>query len=124
MGLPGGGGTPLAAGLDAALALAEAVKRRGQTPAVVLLTDGRANIARDGTPGRGRAGEDALHSASALRLARLTALVVDVSNRPHPAAEKIAGAMAAAYLPLPRADAQALSTAVRAATDGPERGAA
>ena len=124
MGLPGGGGTPLAAGLDAALALAEAVKRRGQTPAVVLLTDGRANIARDGTPGRGRAGEDALQSASALRLARLTALVVDVSNRPHPAAEKIAGAMAAAYLPLPRADAQALSTAVRAATDGPERGAA
>jgi magnesium chelatase subunit D len=55
MGLPGGGGTPLAAGLDAALALAEAVKRRGQSPAVVLLTDGRANIARDGTPGRGRA---------------------------------------------------------------------
>jgi len=123
MGLPGGGGTPLAAGLDAALALAEAVKRRGQSPAVVLLTDGRANIARDGTPGRGRAGEDALQSATAIRSAALTALVVDVSNRPHPAAEKIARAMAGAYLPLPRADAQTLSTAVRAATDG-ERGAA
>jgi len=124
MGLPGGGGTPLAAGLDAALALAEAVKRRGQTPAVVLLTDGRANIARDGTPGRGRAGEDALQSATAIRLAALTSLVVDVSNRPHPAAEKIAQAMGGAYLPLPRADAQTLSTAVRAATDAPERGAA
>jgi len=123
MGLPGGGGTPLAAGLDAALALAEAVKRRGQTPAVVLLTDGRANIARDGTPGRGRAGEDALQSATAIRLAALTSLVVDVSNRPHPAAEKIARAMGGAYLALPRADAQMLSTAVRAATDG-ERGAA
>jgi magnesium chelatase subunit D len=122
-GLPGGGGTPLAAGLDAALALAETVKRRGQTPAVVLLTDGRANIARDGTAGRGRAGEDALQSATAIRLAALTSLVVDVSNRPHPAAEKIAQAMAGAYLPLPRADAQTLSTAVRAATDG-ERGAA
>jgi magnesium chelatase subunit D len=124
MGLPGGGGTPLAAGLDAALALAEAVKRRGQTPAVVLLTDGRANIARDGTPGRGKAGEDALHAAAVLRLAAVTSLVVDVSNRPHPAAEKIAQAMGGAYLPLPRADAQALSTAVRAATDLGERGAA
>jgi magnesium chelatase subunit D len=123
MGLPGGGGTPLAAGLDAALALAEAVKRRGQTPAIVLLTDGRANIARDGTPGRAKAGEDALQSAAAIRLAALTALVVDVSNRPHPAAEKIAQAMGGAYLPLPRADAHTLSTAVRAATDG-ERGAA
>jgi magnesium chelatase subunit D len=124
MGLPGGGGTPLAAGLDAALALTDAVKRRGQTPAVVLLTDGRANIARDGTPGRRQAGEDALQSAAALRLAALTALVVDVSPRPSPQAEKIAQAMGGAYLPLPRADAQTLSTAVRAATEAPERGAA
>jgi magnesium chelatase subunit D len=31
-GLPGGGGTPLAAGIDAAAALADAVRRRGETP--------------------------------------------------------------------------------------------
>ena len=49
-GLPGGGGTPLAAGIDAALALADAGAPRGGTPVVVLLTDGRANIARDGAP--------------------------------------------------------------------------
>jgi magnesium chelatase subunit D len=124
MGLPGGGGTPLAAGLDAALALAEAVRRRGQTPAIVLLTDGRANIARDGTPGRPQAGADALQSAAAIRLQAITALVVDVSPRPHPSAEKLAQAMGGAYLPLPRADAQTLSSAVRAATETPERGAA
>ncbi len=58
-GLPGGGGTPLAAGIDAALALADAMRRRGATPVVVPLTDGRANIARDGA-GRARAGADAL----------------------------------------------------------------
>ena len=39
-GLPGGGGTPVAAGIDAAMALADAVKRKGQTPIVIMLTDG------------------------------------------------------------------------------------
>ena len=50
-GLPGGGGTPLAAGLDAAFALADLILRKGQTPTVILLTDGRANVARDGGAG-------------------------------------------------------------------------
>jgi magnesium chelatase subunit D len=50
--LPGGGGTPLAAGLDAAGALADAARRRGRTPFLLLLTDGRANVGSDGTPGR------------------------------------------------------------------------
>ena len=50
--LPGGGGTPLAAGLDAACQLGEALRRKGRAPLVVLLTDGRANIARDGAAGR------------------------------------------------------------------------
>ena len=47
----GGGGTPLAAGLDTAFMLADSIKRKGQTPTVIVLTDGRANIARDGAPG-------------------------------------------------------------------------
>jgi magnesium chelatase subunit D len=58
-GLPGGGGTPLAAALDAAVALALAVTRKGQTPILVLLSDGRGNIARDGQPGRPAAEADA-----------------------------------------------------------------
>ena len=53
--LPGGGGTPLAAGLDAVVEIAELALRRGETPIVVVLTDGRANVARDGTGGRARA---------------------------------------------------------------------
>ena len=51
-GLPGGGGTPLANGLDAAAVLAGQVRRTGQTPFVVLMTDGHANVARDGEGGR------------------------------------------------------------------------
>jgi Mg-chelatase subunit ChlD len=58
--LPGGGGTPLASGLQVALGMAAQVRRTGAVPVVVLLTDGRANVALDGGPGRARAEADAL----------------------------------------------------------------
>lgn len=112
-GLPGGGGTPLAAGLDAALQLAEAAQRRGDTPLAVFLTDGRANIARDGTPDRSRAEQDALQSAARWRTAGLRALLIDTSARPEPRARTLAERMGATYLPLPHAQAGAVSQAVR-----------
>ena len=114
-GLPGGGGTPLAAAIDAAAALAAAERRRGATPAVVLLTDGRANIARDGRPGRPAAFADALTAARLLRAARTPALLIDTSPQAQPQAGELAQALGAAYLPLPHAGAGELSLAVRAA---------
>ena len=118
-GLPGGGGTPLAAGIASACALADAVRRRGATPIVVLLTDGRANIARDGTPGRARAGEDALAAARAMRMEGVAALLLDTSPQPQETARALAVAMGARYLPLPHAGAAMLSQAVRAAGTAP-----
>ena len=119
-GLPGGGGTPLATAIDAARALAEQISRRGETPIVVLLTDGRGNIARDGTPGRARATDDALAAALQVRLAGITCLLMDTSPQPQPTARLLAQEMGAAYVPLPYAGAQALSQVVaqvgRAAT--------
>jgi magnesium chelatase subunit D len=113
-GLPGGGGTPLAAGLDAAFALADLIRRKGQTPTIILLTDGRANIARDGAQGRPRAEADAISAARQLRSAGITAVLVDTSPRPGPSGAQLATEMGARYLPLPHADATALSKAVRA----------
>lgn len=52
--LPGGGGTPMAHAIDAALAQSLATRRAGSAPLVVMMTDGRANIARDGTPAASR----------------------------------------------------------------------
>jgi magnesium chelatase subunit D len=112
--LPGGGGTPLASGLQAALATALQVRRSGAVPVVVLLTDGRANIALDGAPGRARAEADALQLARQLRAARLGALVVDTSPQPSPSARALAQAMGAPYRALPHAGAAELSAAVRA----------
>jgi len=118
-GLPGGGGTPLAAGIAAAGTLAQAVAARGETPVLVLLTDGRANIARDGEANRTRAHEDAIAAARTICAAHLTTLLVDTSPRPNPAARQIAAAMNANYVALPHADAATLSQAVRTATRPP-----
>lgn len=114
-GLPGGGGTPLAAGLDAGTALALNVRRGGGTPLVVLLTDGRANIARSGEPGRTKATEDALAAARLLRASQIGAILVDTAPRPQEAARRMAEAMAARYLALPYAEASAIGAAVRQA---------
>lgn len=109
--LPGGGGTPIAAGLDAARLLAEAVLRRGGTPVLVLLTDGRANVTRAGTPGREAAEAEALAAARAIAGLQVAAVLIDTSPRPQPQAERLAAALGARYLPLPYADASAMSRA-------------
>jgi magnesium chelatase subunit D len=118
-GLPGGGGTPLAAALDALADLVQAVARRGDTPVAVLLTDGRANVALDGTGGRARAEVDALAAARRLRSAGAAVLVIDTGAQPSPQAARVAEAAGARYLPLPQAGARAVSslvtTVVRAA---------
>ena len=118
-GLPGGGGTPLASGIDAATALAEAVRRRGETPTIVMLTDGRANVARDGAPGRSRAEEEALAAARTLAGGQFAVLFVDTSPRAQPQAQKLAVEMRARYLALPHAGAAAISQAVRASAEDP-----
>ena len=115
-GLPAGGGTPLASGLDTAHQLALQITRQGESPVVVVLTDGRANLARDGSPGRARATEDALAAARQFKLAGITALLIDTSAQPQATAQTLAQTMGASYIPLPHAGAQGLSQAVRLAT--------
>nr|WP_158746540.1 magnesium chelatase subunit D [Acidisphaera sp. L21] len=114
-GLPGGGGTPLAAGIDAGSALAEEVRRRGGTPTLVLLTDGRANVTRDGTGNRALAEQEAGVAARQLGQRGFSVLLVDTSPRPHPPTQRLAMEMRARYVALPYADAAALSRAIQAA---------
>jgi magnesium chelatase subunit D len=113
--LPGGGGTPLAAGLDSGLVMAQAVRRGGATPTIVLLTDGRANVTRAGTGGREVAAGEAEQAGRMLRAAGIAALVLDTSPRPAAVASRLAAAMGALYVPLPYANAANVSAAVRAA---------
>ena len=123
-GLPGGGGTPIAAGIDTALGLADAVQRKGQTPFVVLMTDGRANVTRTGAPGRAQAFEEALQSVRQIRLAGIAALAIDTSAARDQSGRQsaqitptaqLSQAMNAHYVRLPYINSAAVSQAVRAA---------
>ncbi len=112
--LPGGGGTPLASGIDAALRLALAVRAKGNIARLVILTDGRANIGLDGTSGRRRAEADALSAAKAIRRAELAAVFVDISPTARPFAEALAREMDARYVFMPRADSAKIHTSIGA----------
>jgi len=116
--MPGGGGTPLAAGLVAASLLAEQARSRGLSPALALLTDGRANVALDGRGDRAQATQDAEMIARQLFAQGLPGVVIDTATRPGEAPATLAARMGARYLALPRADAARISTAVSAALDG------
>jgi magnesium chelatase subunit D len=114
--LPGGGGTPLADGIRAARELATQLARQGDSPLVVMLTDGRANIAADGTPGRTQAAADALLAAAEFHAQGLSALLVDTSPQPSEAARLLAAEMGASYVPLPYAGADGLRRVVALAS--------
>ena len=122
-GLPGGGGTPIAAGIEAALGLADALRRKGQTPFLVLMTDGRANIARTGAPGRAQAFEDALQASRQIRAAGIASLAIDTAAGRDAgemtATAQLSQAMNARYVRLPYANATLVSQAVRAASPPP-----
>lgn len=116
-GLPGGGGTPLATALVESHRLADRLRRERDAGSIllVLLTDARANVALDGTGGRPRAEADALEAASALRSAGVPSVLIDTAPRPSPLAARLATALGAHYVPLPVADATAVSGVVRMA---------
>ena len=114
--LPGGGGTPRAAGLSMVCTLGTGLTRRDYTPLLVLLTDGRGNIALDGSTNRAAATEDAMKAGRAIAAAGLAGVVIDISPRPRPEAAAIASAMRARYVPLPQASAATLSKVIGALT--------
>jgi magnesium chelatase subunit D len=120
--LPGGGGTPLSAGIAAGYAMAEASRKRGQTPVIVALTDGRANVSRDGMGGRTMAESEAIESARLFRASGIAALLIDTAPRPQPFSRDLASAMGARYVPMPFADAARMSAAVRQAARAPASG--
>lgn len=110
--LPGGGGTPIAHALEEAEKLVDQVRRAGQTPMVVLMTDGKANVTRAGGAGRPQAQAEAMEAAKRLGASGVAAILIDTSPQPQKLAEELAGAMHARYLPLPRADAARVARAV------------
>lgn len=99
--LPGGGGTPLAAGFRVANEMAISLERKGLTPIIVVMSDGKANVNLKGVGGRESAHSDALMAAKELRIKNHRLLFVDTSPKPEILAQELSSAMAAQYFPLP-----------------------
>jgi len=115
-GLPGGGGTPLAAGLDRALQLALQERRLGRTPSLVILTDARPNVARDGQGDRARAEAECVEAGRALCRAGIPGVLIDTASRSRPFASELAGALGMRLVPLPFVDAAGVGEAIRGVT--------
>jgi magnesium chelatase subunit D len=116
-GVPGGGGTPLAAGLDAGLEVALECQRIGRSPRLVVMSDAQANVGHDPATGRAGAHADALGSAQRIARHRIASLFIDTSpqrggkRKQSPAPSKaleIANAMHAIHLALPHPNAAGL----------------
>jgi magnesium chelatase subunit D len=113
--LPAGGGTPLARALLLADQEVQRIQRSGQTPIVVLLTDGRANLALDGRADRHQASADALKCAATLRARDIQSVVIDTSAHPSARALELSQTLGARYLALPYADARQMHRGLKAA---------
>jgi magnesium chelatase subunit D len=118
--LPVGGGTPLSAGLHAALSLARRARGdRLRRVVLVLFTDGRPNVPLgDGKPHDPEVIWAELKQVSdALRAEGIASVVVDTRLR-HiggGGSEKLAGLLGARHVVLPRPDADAVYQSVAAA---------
>jgi len=104
--LAGGGATPLASALEAGGLLAVAERAKGRTPLLVVMTDGRGNIALDGGAFRTRAEQDALNACRRIRAAGVTAALIDISPRPRGDGARLADAMGATFAALPFVEAE------------------
>jgi len=89
--------------------------RKGLSPVLIVLTDGRSNIALDGTANRAQAAQDALNVATQIAQSGIDSIVIDTGRRPEAALQKLATTLRGRYVSLPRADAQKLSETVSAA---------
>lgn len=116
--MPSGGGTPLAAGLKLAQKVAMQVRQDGDTPFVVLLTDGKANIALNGRPGRPEAAADVKAMAQTLFASGIESFFVDTGPRSSDLCKAIADDLNARYLHLHRVPQELLHRELKQAARG------
>ena len=112
MGLPGGGGTPLALALKMACEQATQLQRQGVTPILVVLSDGRANVNLQGLGGRAQAQADAQQWAAQWRQTGHRCLWIDTSLQPDIQVQNMAQTMGGSYLPMPQVQAQRMASAM------------
>lgn len=111
--LAGGGATPLASALEAAAIMGVAERAKGRTPVLVIMTDGRGNVALDGAAFRTRAETDAMNAARRIRATGMAVALIDISPRPRGDGARLAEAMGARFAALPYVEAGRVREVVR-----------
>jgi magnesium chelatase subunit D len=131
--LPAGGGTPLAAGIDLALALARRERSaRGRRPLLVVMTDGRANVslepaARLSEPRASASGfaiwREIKQIGNALSAEKIPSVVIDTTQRPVSGgdASRLAEVLGGRMVHLPRRGPDSLYETVAAAVESVRR---
>jgi magnesium chelatase subunit D len=117
--LPAGGGTPLAAGIEAARTLAGRARYAGVRQAMlVLFTDGLANVGR-GDSSRNAIWHELSEICAAFRLDGFPSVVIDTRSRVLSGgeAERLAQMLDAKYIYLQRPDGRTVHEAVIAFAD-------
>ena len=90
--------------LDLTRDIVERASKQGTTTQYILLTDGAANVALDGTRNREAGTRDALTAAQRLAVQPVSGLVIDTAQRPQPRARDLADTLRGTYIALPKAD--------------------
>ena len=129
--LPVGGGTPLASGLEAALALARSNRPGdGAQKLLVVVTDGTANVTRSSAPagdpsaiGREAVWRELEEICSLWRREGLESVVIDTRDRHVTGGEakKLAGLLGGRHVHLAHADSRATVNALAASLGGRNR---
>ena len=104
----------MAAGLQAVIRWVDRLAQQGEDAAVVVLSDGRANVCLDGEVNRALAGQQAEQAARVLVCKPFDRSGLTQPS-PEQAAQVLAHAMSAAYYPLPFASASQIHGLVSSA---------
>ncbi|MEM7746648.1 MAG: VWA domain-containing protein [Pseudomonadota bacterium] len=114
--LPGGGATPLAAGITLQQRIAHDVVRSGRTPIIVLITDGRPNVALSGEISRPQAREDAIRTARIAGSNGWPTLLLDASKRrDNGFTQELATVLGADHKILPQLTSKSVASTVQSA---------
>lgn len=111
--MPGGGGTPLAKAIQSSVLFAKDLRKKGHTPLIIYLTDGRANVSLAGIGGREQAYLDCLQVAKNVISENLHILFVDTSFKVQESNQSIARQMNAKYILLPQGKSAAVVQATK-----------
>ena len=111
--MPGGGGTPLAKAIQSSILFAKDLRKKGHTPLIIFLTDGRANVSLAGIGGREQAYLDCLQVAKNVASENLQILFVDTSFKVQESNQTIARQMNAKYILLPQGKSSAVVQATK-----------